>query len=284
MKSRQEFLKKFGRERWPCVKLLCLLLSGASCMAPAQPLSDDALRKISFDQKPGAQISPGLRFRDEDGKLVRLGDYLGKKPVVLVLGYYGCPMLCSFVLNSMIGGLQDIKWEIGNQFEVINVSIDPSETSALAAAKKKAYVRRYGRPGAGAGWHFLTGDEKDIHRLAAEVGFNYAYDAAAKQYAHPSGLVILTPQGKVAHYLSGVVFSAQELNDALADASASKIGSPIRNLFLLCFHYSPITGKYGAIIMVCVRVFGVVILLALMAIILAPLRHAIRRRKSLNIG
>ncbi|MDB6021411.1 MAG: uncharacterized protein JWQ04_1268, partial [Pedosphaera sp.] len=199
---------------WRLAFVLILLSSSLVETTPAQTISDDALRKISFDQKLGANVSPELRFRDESGKLVRLGDYFGKKPVILVLGYYGCPMLCTFVLNGMIGSLQDIKWEIGNQFEVINVSIDPHETPALAAAKKKAYVRRYGRHDASEGWHFLTGEEPAIRRLAKEVGFGYAYDERVKEFAHPSGLVILTARGKVSRYLSGVVYSTKELNDA----------------------------------------------------------------------
>ena len=256
-----------------CFLILCLFLSNASLMVKSQPVSDEVLKQIQFDQKLGARISLDTEFRDETGKLVRLDDYLGKKPVILVLGYYGCPMLCTFVLNGLIGSMQDLKWEVGNQFEVINVSIDPNESPALAAAKKKAYVRRYGRHDASQGWHFLTGGEPAIRRLAGEVGFNYAYDPAIKQYAHPSGLVILTSQGEVAHYLSGVIYSTKGLNDALVDASNRKIGSPVQQLFLLCFHYSPITGKYGPLIMIVVRVFGVAILLTLVGCIVAMSRR-----------
>jgi len=253
--------------------LLCMFSSGYFSIARAQTVSEEVLKKINFDQKLGAQVSLDLQFRDESGKLVKLGDYFGGKPVILVLGYYGCPMLCTFVLNGMIGSLQDIKWEIGNQFEVINVSIDPHETPALAAAKKKAYVRRYGRHDASQGWHFLTGEGPAIQSLAGEIGFGYAYDAQIKQYAHPSGLIILNPQGKVSHYLSGVIYSTKELNEALADASASKVGSPIHQLFLLCFHYSPITGKYGALIMYGVRVTGILTLLLLGRLIVVSIRR-----------
>ena len=259
--------------RWLNILVLCLLMSHSILAARAQTVSEETLKKISFDQKLGAHISLVLQFRDESGNLVRLGDYFGKKPVILVLGYYGCPMLCTFVLNGMIGSLQDIKWEIGNQFEVINVSIDPGETPALAAAKKKAYVRRYGRHDASSGWHFLTGEKPAIRRLAGEVGFGYAYDARIKQFAHPSGLVILTAQGKVSRYLSGVIYSTKELNDALVDASANKVGSPIQQLFMLCFHYSPITGKYGALIMYGVRATGILTLLLLGRLIVVSIRR-----------
>jgi protein SCO1/2 len=249
------------------------VLSFAATPSFSPVISDDTLRKIQFDQKLGAKVALDAEFRDETGKTVRLGDYFTKKPVILVLGYYGCPMLCTFVLNGMIGSLQDMQWEIGNQFEVVNISIDPNETPPLAAAKKKTYVRRYGRPNASRGWHFLTGDESNIHRVADEVGFKYMYDPATKQYAHPSGLVILTPQGKVSHYLSGVIYSSKELNAALVDAAGHKIGSPIQQLFLLCFHYSPISGKYGPLIMIIVRVSGVAVLLALGGTIAAMIRR-----------
>lgn len=258
------------------LSLVALCLCSSIIVLPkarAQTVSEEVLKKIKFDQKLGAQVSPNLQFRDENGKLVRLGDYLGKKPVILVLGYYGCPMLCTFVLNGMIGSLQDIKWEIGNQFEVINISIDPHETPALAAAKKNARVRRYGRHDASAGWHFLTGEEPAIRRLTDEVGFGYAYDAQIKQYAHPSGLIILTPQGQVSHYLSGVMYSTKELNEALLAASAHKVGSPIQQLFLLCFHYTPITGKYGALIMYGVRTTGILTLLLLGRLIVVSIRR-----------
>jgi protein SCO1/2 len=153
--------------------------------------------------------------------------------------------------------------DVGNQFDVINVSIDPKETPALAAAKKRTYLKRYGRHGAAAGWHFLTGDDAAIHKLANEAGYRYVYDPRSKQFAHPSGLVILTPDGKVSHYLFGVTYSPNELDSALRDAAARKTGSPIQQFILLCFHYSPITGKYGKLIMTVVRVSGVATLAAL---------------------
>jgi len=239
----------------------------------AQTISDDSLKRLTFEQKLGAQVSMGLPFRDENGNVVKLGEYFGKKPVILVLGYYGCPMLCTFVLNGMIGSLQDIPWEIGDQFEVVNVSIDPRETPALAAAKKKNYVRRYGRHDASQGWHFLTGDESSIKRLADEVGFGYAYDERVKEFAHPSGLVILTAKGTVSRYLSGVVYSTAELDAALKDAARDKVGSPIQKLFLLCFHYSPVTGKYATAVMIGVRATGIFTLLWIGKIVAGSFRH-----------
>jgi protein SCO1 len=225
--------------------------------ARAQSLTESQLSDIRFDQKLGSQVTLDLHFRDETGKLVTLNDYFGRKPVVLVLGYYQCPMLCTLTFNGMVEAMNDMRWSIGDEFNVVNVSINPKETSELAAAKRRNYLKQYGRPSATAGWHFLTGDEAQIKALADEVGFHYAYDSSVQQYAHPSGLVILTPEGKVSKYLFGVKFAPSELYAALQDASRRNVGSPIHRLVLLCFHYNPIKGKYGAIIMVIIRIMGV---------------------------
>ena len=167
------------------------ILFSLLCLANAAPnsLSDEQLLQIKFDQKLKSQVSPDLVFHDETGKQIRLGDYFGKRPTVLILGYFGCPMLCTLVLNGAVSTFQDLKWSVGENFNVIDVSIDPSETPQLAAEKKKTYVRSYGR-GNPDGWHFLTGDKNAIQKLADEVGFHFAWDPAIKQFAHPSGLVI----------------------------------------------------------------------------------------------
>jgi len=244
----------------------------------AQSLTDDQLSRISFDQKLGTQISLDLPFRDENGKTVTLHDYFGQKPVVLVLGYYQCPMLCTLTFNGMVEAMNDMKWSIGDQFNVVHVSINPSEAPELAAAKKATYLKRYGRHGAAAGWHFLTGKEPDIRKLADEVGFHYAYDPSVQQYAHPSGLVILTADGKVAKYFFGVKFFPSELYAALQGASQREVGSPIERLVLLCFHYSPIKGKYGALIMRIIRIFAVITLAGMAWLFLAMLRREKARR------
>lgn len=229
----------------------------------AQSLTATQLSQISFDQNLNTQVSLDLPFRDENGKAVALGNYFGQKPVVLVLGYYRCPMLCTLVFNGMVEAMNDMKWSIGREFNVVYVSIDPKETPELAEAKKKTYLRQYGRPEAAAGWHFLTGDEANIRKLADEVGFHYAYDPAIKQFAHPSGLIVLTPEGKTAKYFFGVKFAPAELFEALQGASQKKVGSPIEQLVLLCFCYSPIHGKYGALIMIIVRILGAITLAAM---------------------
>ena len=216
-------------------------------------ISDDTLAKISFIQNLNAQIPTDLSFRDETGQIVQLKNYFGKKPVVLVLGYYECPMLCTLVLNGLVESMQDLRWSIGKEYEVVNISIDPNEKPALAAAKKRTYLKRYGRDGAANGWHFLTGDAPAIEKISQTVGFQYAYDVTSKQYAHPSGFVVLTPDGRVSKYFFGVTFSARELYAGLQAASTRSIGSRIQELVLLCFHYRPITSKYGAAIMFSVR-------------------------------
>jgi protein SCO1 len=261
---------------------MTLILTAAvlALSAGAQTLTANQLSQISFDQKLNSQISLDLPFRDEDGKAVTLRDYFGTKPVILVLGYYQCPMLCTLTFNGMVESLEDLKWSIGNQFNVVHVSINPRETPELAAAKKKTYLRRYGRAGASAGWHFLTGDEPAIRKLADEVGFHYAYDPTVKQYAHPSGLIILTPEGRTAKYLFGVSFSSTELYAALQGASEHKVGSPIERLVLLCFHYSPIHGKYGALIMRIVRILGAITLAGMVWFFAVVIRRERKRRRT----
>jgi protein SCO1/2 len=247
--------------------------------AESQALTDATLSSIQFDQKINQQLSLDLRFRDEDGKNVRLGNYFGKRPVILNLGYYGCPMLCSLVLNGMVESLQDLKMDMGNQFEVISVSIDPTETPALAAAKKRTYLKRYGREGAESAWHFLTGNATAIKTLAHEAGFNYAYDAGIKQYAHPSGLIIATPDGKIARYFFGINYPPLELATVLKNAGAGHTGSKIEQLALLCFHYSPLHGKYANIVMLFVRITCLATLVGLAG----TLARGSHRRKKVHV-
>jgi protein SCO1/2 len=256
--------------------LFCVLLSAIiqDLAAANNSLSDADLLQIKFDQKLNAQVSPDSIFRDDSGQAVQFGDYFKQRPVVLMLGYYGCPMLCTLALNGAVSTFQDLKWSVGEQFDVIFVSIDPHETAALAAGKKNSYLRSYGR-GQAAGWHFLTGDTNSIQKLADEVGFHFAYDPAIKQFAHPSGFVVLTPDGKISRYFFGVTYSATELNTALHDASAKKTGSPVEQFILLCFHYSPLTGKYGGLVMNVVRGGGIMMMVALGVVIFMP-----RRRKA----
>jgi len=208
---------------------------------------------VKFEQHPGQQISLNLVFRDETGRASKLGELFAKRPVILVPGYYRCPMLCTMINDGLINALENLRASVGIDFDVVDLSIDPNETPASAAAKKAIYVRRYGRSGAAAGWHCLIGDEKAIGQITDEVGYRYAYDPQIKQYAHPSGIIVLTPEGKVSRYIFGVTFNSTELRDALASAKQGKSDSVLSQLFLLCYHYNPITGKYGHLILSTLR-------------------------------
>lgn len=270
---------------WKTAARLCLYLSILVLLPAfsvgAQALSDDALSQIRFEQKLGAQVTLSLPFRDAAGRAVELSQYFGRKPVVLVLGYYECPMLCTLVLNGLVDSAADMKWTIGREFAVIDVSINPKETPALAAAKKRTYIKQYGRPQAGQDWHFLIGQQAAVRQLADEVGFRYAYDPASKQYAHPSGLVILTPEGKVSRYLFGVAYSPNDLYAALRQASSNNVGSPIQQLILLCFHYNPLTGKYSGTIMLVLRLFGLATMAGLLWLVAALARRKMATRAAL---
>jgi protein SCO1/2 len=222
-----------------------------------------ALRGVGIDQHLNEQVPLDLSFRDDAGETVKLGDYFGKKPVILALVYYECPMLCTLTLNGLVGALKAISFDPGKQFEVVVVSFNPEETPKLAAAKKASYLGRYGRPGTEQGWHFLTGDATSIHRLAEAVGFHYRYLPEQKQYAHATGITLLTPQGKVSRYFFGVDFSPRDLRLGLVEASNDKIGNPVDQVILYCYHYDPATGTYSAVAMNIVRLGGAVTVLLL---------------------
>lgn len=206
------------------------------------------LATIAFEQRLDAQIPADLAFRDEAGHTVHLGDYFSHKPVILTLNYYECPMLCPLVLEGLLHSLRALSFMIGEQFDVVTVSIDPGETAALAATTKARYIRDYGRPKAAAGWHFLTGDEASIQRLTQAVGFRYAYDAGKNQYAHAAGIMVLTPQGRISRYFYGIEFSPRDLRLALVEAAANTISSPVDQLLLFCYQYDPATGRYSLVV------------------------------------
>ena len=231
------------------------------------------LKDVGIDQRLNEQIPLDAVFKDEQGRDVRLGELFKGKPVVLSLVYYQCPMLCNQVLNGMMGSFRQVAFNIGEQYDVITVSFDPRETPDLAAAKKSTYVKAYNRPGAEASWHFLTGDEANIKRLTEAVGFHYLWDDQTKQFAHASGIMVLTPEGKLARYFYGIDYSPRDLRLGLVEASQNKIGTPVDALMLYCYHYDPATGKYGAIVMNIVKVAGgvTVFLMAGMILMLVKL-------------
>jgi protein SCO1/2 len=231
-----------------------------------------ALRDVRIEQKLDQQLPLDLVFRDENGQPVKLARYFGQKPVVLSLVYFDCPMLCTQVLNGMVTSFRVLPFEIGKEFEVVSISFDPRETSALAAAKKKIYLNYLPenmRTDANNGWHFLTGDQENITKLTDAVGFHYRYDEATRQFAHASAIMLTTPQGKLSRYYYGIEYPARDLRLGLIESSANKIGSPVDQLLLYCYHYDPATGKYGAAVMKIMRVAGVVTVLSIIAMLLA---------------
>jgi protein SCO1/2 len=254
--------------------LLLALLAGPAAAAGVEDARPRALRDIGFDQRLGERVPGELAFRDDAGREVRLGDYLaGGKPVVLSLNYYACPMLCTVTLNGLAGAMKAISMDAGREFQVLTVSFDATETPALAAEKKKQYVERYGRPTAAAGWHFLTGDQASIDALTKAVGFRYAWDAETRQWAHPAGIIVLTPDGRIARYLYGIEYAPRDLRLALVEAASGRIGNVVDQAILFCYKYDPTTGRYGAAIMRVVRTGGVVTVIALATFILAMLRR-----------
>jgi len=239
---------------------------------PPQPATPGVLQEIGFDQHLGDAIPLDIAFADETGRSVKLADYFGKKPVVLSLVYYECPMLCTISLNGLAGALEVLSFVPGQEFEVVTVSFDPRETPSLAAAKKKVYLARYNRPGAHVGWHFLTGPKESIAALTRAVGFRYVWDEATKQFAHPAGLLVLTPEGRISHYLFGVEYAPKDLRLALVAAAGGTIGNTADQLLLYCYRYDPQTGRYSASILNLVRVLGALTLLGLGAFILTATR------------
>jgi protein SCO1 len=245
---------------------LALLAGGAV----AQPR--DVLREIGFDQRLGAALPLDATFRDEAGQAVPLGRYFGSRPVVLSLVYYDCPMLCTLSLNGLVSALDVLPFAPGREFELVTVSFAPAETPALAAAKKAAYLRRYQRPGAAAGWHFLTGEAEQIRRLTEAVGFRYAWDAETRQYAHAAGVLVATPDGRIARYLYGVEYAPKDLRLAVVESSQGRVGSVVDHALLFCYRYDPVRGRYGATVIGLVRAGGLLTVLGLGSFVLTMLR------------
>jgi len=230
------------------------------------------LRGVGIDQRLNNQVPLDLKFRDETAQTVTLGSYFGKKPVILSLVYYSCPMLCTMAENGLLNALRDVKFNIGEQFQVVTVSIDPSETPEMAMGKKAVYVGLYGRPGAREGWHFLVGDEPSIRALAQAVGFHYNYIPETKQFAHATGIIVLTPQGKVSRYFYGILYPSRDIRLALVEASNEKIGNPVDAVLLYCCEYDPVAGKYNMVVSHVLKIAGVITLISMGTLIIALAR------------
>lgn len=217
-------------------------------MSPPANTRPPRLENVGIEQHLNAQVPPDLTFVDDKGKPIKLGDYFGRKPLILNLVYYNCTMLCGEALAGLSSAMRLVKFDVGNEFDVITVSFDPRETTEMAAAKKKDFVDRYGRTSAAQGWHFLTGQQDSINALTKAVGFQYQYDSKTNQYAHATAIMVLTPQGRISRYFYGVDFPPKDLRMGLVEASQNKIGNAVDAVLLYCYHYDPETGKYGAII------------------------------------
>lgn len=243
--------------------------------SPGIPSSQmpSVLAKVSYDQRLNEQLPLDLPFKDEEGRSVRLGDYFGKRPVVLAFVYFECPMLCTQVLNGLTTSLTVLDETVGREFDVVAVSFDPRETPVLASGKKKSHLDRYKRPESANGWHFLTGDEASIKTLTNAAGFRYVWDERTQQFAHPSGIIVATPEGKSSRYFFGIEYASRDVKLALMESSAGRIGNAIDQLLLYCYHYDPATGTYGFVAMGAVRLGGAVTVVALLGFVILSIRR-----------
>jgi protein SCO1/2 len=244
-------------------------------LEPGQPSTTlpAALREIGFDQNIDQHVPLDTAFTDETGRAVRLGEYFGKRPVVMIFAYYECPMLCTQVINGLASALSVISLKPGDDYDVVVVSFDPKDTPASAAARKAVFVERYGRGDAAAGSHFLSGRQDEITRLTNAAGFRYVWDEQTSQFAHPSGVIVLTPDGRLARYLFGIEYGPRDLRFGIVEASNGKVGNPADALLLYCYHYDPMTGRYGLVIMRALRLAGIATVLALGIFIVVMVRR-----------
>jgi protein SCO1 len=238
--------------------------------------ADTVLKEVRIDQKINEQVPLDLKFHNEQGKEVRLQDYFGKRPVVLTLVYYGCPMLCTQVLTGLTRSMRGLGLDIGKDFDILTVSFDPGEKFDLAAEKKENYLKEINKPGAANGWNFLVGAEPEIKKLTDSVGFRYVYDEKIQQYAHAAAIMVLTPQGKVSRYLFGIDFPPRDLRLALVEASSGKVGSISDQILLLCYHYDPATGRYGATILTVLRISSILTMIILVGFMVVSARRRAR--------
>jgi protein SCO1/2 len=251
-------------------------LAGGGALHAEEP-RPDPLREVGFDQKLGGLVPLDATFADESGRAVRLGDYFGKKPVLLHLVYFDCPMLCGMATDGLLRSLRPLGFTAGKEFDILTVSFDPREKPALAAAKKKNVIAAYGREGAAAGWHFLTGEEEAIARLTGAVGFRYVWDAEAAQFSHATGIVALTPVGRISKYFFGIEYAPKDLRLGLVEAATERIGSLVDSLLLLCYRYDPRMGRYTMVAVNFLRGGAVLTVVVLGGFIVLMLR---RERKA----
>ena len=249
-------------------------MNSGGIMAPSANVRPPGLKNVAIEQRLNAQIPLDAVFRDETGKAVKLGDYFGKKPVILSLVYYRCPMLCSELLAGLEGSMKALTFDVGKEFDVLTVSFDPKDTPEDATAKKASILKHYKRAGAAEGWHFLTGSQESITALTQAVGFGYDYDPQSGQFAHSTAIMVLTPQGKVAQYYYGVEFPPRDLRLGLVQASQNKIGTLADEVLLYCFHYDPQAGRYSAMINHILQLAGGLTILSIGTVLLVLFRRS----------
>jgi protein SCO1/2 len=259
--------------------LLALCLGAAAqnmntgMLSPPANVRPPGLKNVGIQQNLNQQIPAELQFRDETGRAVQLSEYFGKKPMILNLVYYNCPMLCSEVLSGLETALKPLKFDVGKEFDILTISFDPRETPEMAAKKKAEYLKRYGRPGASEGWHFLTGPKESVDALTKAAGFQYEYDAKTGQFAHTTAIMILTPEGKISQYYYGVEFAPKDLRLGLVQASDEKIGNVVDEVLLYCYHYDPQAGKYSATIFRIMRLAAIATMIAVGGLMLVLIRR-----------
>jgi protein SCO1/2 len=258
---------------------LSMIMISTGAAWPHEDGRPAALREVAFDQKLNQQLPLDLPFRDESGKTVKLADYFKQKPVILNFIYYKCRDLCPLLLDGIVRSLRAVSFDVGNQFDVLTVSFDPEDTPGLAAVKKTDLMEKYSRPGAAAGWHFLTGDNASIQTLTQAVGFRYMYDRRSGEFGHATGMILVTPDGRTSRYFYGIDFSPRDVRLGLIEAAAKKIGSPIDQLLLFCYHYDATTGKYTLLVTRVMRMAGAATALVLGGFIALML---LRERKAMS--
>jgi protein SCO1/2 len=264
------------------VMALIALLPKSARAHDAMPHDGDVLGLVRFDQRLDEQVPTGIALRDENDQLVELHSLRGDKPVLVALSYFECETLCPLVRHGLVEALRPLAFSVGNEFDVLLVSIDPAESAATAAAVKQETLEAYGRAASAPGWHFLRGDHDTIDRLADAIGFRYAYDGEQDEYAHPSGVVLLTPEGRISRYFFGIEYEPQDLRLGLVEASQNKIGNAIDQIMLLCYHYDPTVGKYTLLVMNVIRTAAAFTVAAIGALIFMLWRKESQRATMLG--
>jgi protein SCO1/2 len=259
---------------------LCSAAQGQDLLNMKGTDRPDPLKNVGIDQKLDAQIPLDLPFRDDAGRDVKIGDFFGKRPVVLALVYYSCPMLCTQILNGMVSSLRAVTFNPGDEFEVVAVSFDARERPPLAQEKKQTLLKAYGRPQTAKGWHFLTGDLASIKALTSAAGFHYTYDAHTNQFAHASAIMVATPEGKLSKYYYGVEYSPKDLRLGLIEAAQNEIGTPVDQILLFCYHWDPSTGKYTPIAIGGLRIVAAATLVLICGFLFINFRRDARERAS----